>query len=191
VNAGLALAIFAVIQLILADLAGRPLESLDDQLFAEGVRTHQPLGIAGFFDANQPSPDLGKTRVTEVLRYTRLGSSARSTLVALLVSFIGCCATLAIIALAEPEPNYKQARLISTGIGALLTLGFFILLLIVVAIRKLVTKVPDEDGIPARPRLRGAIRRYRVRVASTKVLTPYLTVALVANAIVIWSAYAI
>lgn len=188
-NAGLALALFAVIQLILAELAGRPLESLDDQLFVEGVRTHQPLGIAGFFGAKEPSPELGETRVKQVLRYTRLGSTARSTLVALFVSFCGCCATVIIVLLAQPEPDYKEARLISAGIGALSTLGFLITLLIVIASRKLVTEVPKEEDIPARPWLKAAIRRYRVRFTSIKVLTPYLTVALLANATVICAAY--
>lgn len=189
-NAGLLLALLALLQLAIAWMADRGFEPIDAPLFGDQVKSYDGLDVKSWFSESRPgAPTLGARRIEEVLRMARLASAARLALTALLVSFVGDVVTAVIVAVARPAPAARWARFGFAVAAAVLTFVGLVGLLIRVATRSLRAVAESHSEFLANGVGRKSPRgRYLARVRSFETLTPYLTASFIGSVVAIIAA---
>lgn len=183
-NPAIGLALLAFAQLVLALIADKSLGGADLPIVTQQLSEYPTLGIKDFFATGGT---VNKTRVSEVVRITRLPNAARSALVALFVAFIGALVTAAIAFAAAPTIPHKVLRVafsVGSAVVAFILMGTLVVKLLTQALRSASVKEASLGPPPA-----DRLRRYLKRVRDFNVLTPYLTAALVINTISIIAAF--
>lgn len=183
-NTAVGLVIVAFVQLVLAWLAGKPLTKIDKAVFVDHVRAYEPLGIKGFFITDATNDELGKKRQAEVLRLVELAPAARAAFAALIATLAGLVTTALVVGFADPSPDLRMARLIASIAGAVVALVTGCLLLAKISARSLRLHAPGELPIDGWTISKG-FQRYRTRLRSGDVLTRYLSVAVLCNAVAV------
>jgi hypothetical protein len=184
VNPAVGLAFLALCQLGLAWLAGLPMTKIDRAVFVQQVKSYEPLGIKDFFITDTTGDERGEKRRAEVLRLVSLAPAARATVTALVVTFAGLVATGFVVGFADPSPDLGTVRVIASGAGAVVAFVAVFLLLIKIGDDSLRLHAPGELPIDGWTISKG-FQRYRTRLRSGDVLTRYLSVAVLCNAVAI------
>jgi hypothetical protein len=186
VNAGLALALLALVQLFLTWATDRSLEPIDRPMFLDQARKRgaDGLGICEFL--TDTTADKGKARTQAVLRMVGLGAKARSVATALVVSVVGIVASIIIILARDREPEYRELRLLGLVVACIVAGIALILLLVKMADRSLVSFAPGESTYRrGKMTPRRSLGLLRIRFACPQVTTRYFAAALFGNAVTI------
>jgi len=183
-NAGIAIALLAFVQLVLAWLADKSLGDFDLPIITQQLCNHQTLGMKEFI---APGGTVNKTKITEIVRITRLTNAARSVLVALFVAFVGALTTAVIAYAANPAPTLKFQRVSCAATGAAVAI-VMLALLVIKLLNQTLSSDSQKETFPPGKTLKDRLRRYRKRLSDLNVLTPYLTAAFVINVVSIGAA---
>ena len=179
-TAGLALALLSLAQLVLIWLTDRATSGIDRAIFAHQVKGYDGLGIEEFFVTHTS----GTARRAEVLRLAALGSAARASITALVVTLASLVVTAFVVVSASPPPTLAPARLTACILGAVAAAVALFGLLVKLAKQALKAHAPNEKPQNSRT-LSTTLKNYAIRLRCGDVLTPYLTIALLGNLVAI------
>jgi hypothetical protein len=183
VNAAVGFALLAVAQLALSWWTDRALDGTDRAVFLRQVDKEPLYGVQPWFRerATDMAPGVGDQRVIAVLKFAKLGAATRATITALVVTLLGSLAVAWIVFVASPEPELRTLRLGVALAGAAVTAITLFILFNRVNEDRLKALTDDEAPPDAVKGPRARAGRFLKRVRCSDVLTPYATIALMAN----------
>jgi len=174
------LAAIGLVQLVLALATDRTAQQIDRPLFQRQVAGYTPLRIQSFF-TDESGNKVGATRVRVVLRMASLSFAARSTIVALLLALTGIGFTGSVVLFGNTTPSFWALRVAAAAVAAAVLLRSLWTLSFAIARKEL---APNPEVAPGRTRV-ARLKAYAGRLRRRNLLTRYLTVAFLANVIVI------